>query len=637
MAGSTFLCVPLPRFLRSGRAKQARGKDGGAGGSPAPPGKGGAEGGAGASAGTGASGSPAPSSSSAPRLPSSGYSSSETDKPRSKNRIGEYVCVKLIGKGSFGKVFLARAPDGRPVAVKALPLSGLRTKRKQRLVLDEKMVMVECGAHPFVLHLLHAFSTPTHVCLVSEFCGGGELFFHLDKAGRFDEPTVRFLCAEMTLALSHLHEHGIAYRDLKSENVLLDKLGHLRLADFGLAAPRVTEYQGARSICGTPAYIAPEMIRCGGRQGTGYGFSVDYWSMGSLMYDFLCGRAPFAHADMEQMCKNILGARLEFPNGVELSPEARDVITQLLKRDPEERLGSSKLGGLASIQAHTFFSTTRWDSLLQRSNVPAPMQLRSMSVRRSFNGSGLMSVPSLSLASVGTIEGLLEDEEDIDASEAGSEHGDHHEHMAPPRDAKSEAYGGDTPCGGSEACGDEASHHHEADHAEGAGAGATCGLSHAGGEPCSSCAASEAGADSASAAGAATPNSACSTADNTEDERDMDDDARFDTDNFHDDFTTEKVEDNLSDPSPGAPPAPQQQQQQRQQRLRNKKSVPSKQGSIFFKPTKAKTKLEATPPPPPVLAVPQDDAPDPNAFAKWDYLMPGYTARPAAASEDQQA
>jgi serine/threonine protein kinase len=630
MAGGHFLCVPLPRFLRRGGAKQARGKDGGAGDSPAPPGKGGAAGGAGASAG--ASGSPAPSSLLAPRLASSGDSSSEMDKPRSKNRIGEYVCVKLIGKGSFGKVFLARAPDGRPVAVKALQLSGLRTKRKQRLVLDEKMVMVECGEHPFVLRLLHAFSTPTHVCLVSEFCGGGELFFHLDKAGRFDEPTVRFLCAEMTLALSHLHEHGIAYRDLKSENVLLDKLGHLRLADFGLAAPRVTENQGARSICGTPAYIAPEMIRCGGRQGTGYGFSVDYWSMGSLMYDFLCGRAPFAHADMEQMCKNILGARLEFPNGVELSPEARDVITQLLKRDPEERLGSSKLGGLASIQAHTFFSTTRWDSLLQRSNVPAPMQLRSMSVRRSFNGSGIMSVPSLSLASVGTIEGLLEDEEDIDGSEAGSEHGDHHEHMAPPRDAKSEAYDGDTPCGGSEACVDEASHPHEADHAEGADACATCGSSHA----CSSCAASEAGADSASAAGAATPHSACSTADNTEDEHDMDDDARFDTDNFHDDFTTEKVEDNLSDPSPGAPPAPPQQQQQ-QQRQRNKKSVPKKQGSIFFKPTKAKTKQEATPPPPPVVAVPQDDAPDPNAFAKWDYLMPGYTARPAAASEDQQA
>lgn len=292
------------------------------------------------------------------------------------NCIGKYECLALIGKGSFGKVFLASTPEHVPVAVKVLPKARLATRRKQRLLADEKQVMVQCGQHPFILALIEAFQTKDHICLVSEFCEGGEMFFHLDRAGHFQEISVRFYCAEIASALVHLHRHRIAYRDLKSENILLDRKGHIRLADFGLAAPNVSEWRGARSVCGTPAYIAPEMIRQGGRSGIGYGYCVDWWALGTLMYDMLIGHPPFYSASMDTMCENILNRQLTFPVHVRTSSAARDIIRRFLRRTPEQRLGASTAGGYEAVLKHPFFSSVDWVNLISNARRPAPVQLR---------------------------------------------------------------------------------------------------------------------------------------------------------------------------------------------------------------------------------------------------------------------
>ncbi|GBG32020.1 Protein kinase, putative [Hondaea fermentalgiana] len=291
------------------------------------------------------------------------------------NRIGNYECLALIGKGSFGMVFLARGPGDEAVAVKVLPKSRLQTRRKQRLVSDEKLVMVQCGHHPFILGLLESFQTKDHICLVSEFCGGGEMFFHLDRAGRFQEAQVRFFCSEIACALVHLHKNRIAYRDLKSENILVDANGHIKLADFGLAAPNVSEWRGARSVCGTPAYIAPEMIRQGGRSGLGYGYCVDWWSLGTLMYDMLVGHPPFYNSSMDTMCENILNRQLTFPSSTHLTLPARDVIRRFLRRKPEQRLGASTAGGFQAVVQHPFFETVDWANLVSNASSAPSMPL----------------------------------------------------------------------------------------------------------------------------------------------------------------------------------------------------------------------------------------------------------------------
>ena len=138
--------------------------------------------------------------------------------------------------------------------------------------------------HPFIVSLYYAFQTETKLFLVLDYCGGGELFFHLGKAGRFKEERARFYSASIALALEYLHSKNIIYRDLKPENVLLDNEGHIKLTDFGLSKENITDIQLAHSFCGTPEYLAPEILRrCG------HGKPADWWSLGALLYEMLTG------------------------------------------------------------------------------------------------------------------------------------------------------------------------------------------------------------------------------------------------------------------------------------------------------------------------------------------------------------
>lgn len=197
--------------------------------------------------------------------------------------------------------------------------------------------------------------------MVTDYCKGGELFFHLKKFRVFPEHMARFFAAELVSAISHLHTVNVIYRDLKPENVLLDENGHIHLTDFGLSKDDVSDPRGATTFCGTPEYLAPEML-INRKSREGYGKAVDWWSLGTLLYEMLTGWPPFYDKNLRKMCENILRSDLQFPPGSTASPEARDLIRGLLLRDPAKRLGS-KDDGAQEIKNHPFFAGVDWEAL----------------------------------------------------------------------------------------------------------------------------------------------------------------------------------------------------------------------------------------------------------------------------------
>jgi len=217
--------------------------------------------------------------------------------------------------------------------------------------------------HPFVVGLHAAFQTREKLYFVLDYCAGGELFCHLQKVGKFNEPRARFYTAELTLALEHVHSLGVVYRDLKPENVLLDARGHVRLTDFGLSKERVTHYhEGASSFCGTPEYLAPEILAR-----RGHGRAVDWWSLGALLYEMLPGLPPFYSRDREQLFEGIKRGHLSYPRYV--SADAKSLLKALLLREPASRLGSGPTDAL-EVKRHAFFKPLDFDALLDLTIAP---------------------------------------------------------------------------------------------------------------------------------------------------------------------------------------------------------------------------------------------------------------------------
>uniref|UniRef100_A0ABI7WVD1 non-specific serine/threonine protein kinase n=1 Tax=Felis catus TaxID=9685 RepID=A0ABI7WVD1_FELCA len=216
--------------------------------------------------------------------------------------------------------------------------------------------------HPFLTSLKYSFQTKDRLCFVMEYVNGGELFFHLSRERVFSEDRTRFYGAEIVSALDYLHSGKIVYRDLKLENLMLDKDGHIKITDFGLCKEGITDAATMKTFCGTPEYLAPEVL-----EDNDYGRAVDWWGLGVVMYEMMCGRLPFYNQDHEKLFELILMEDIKFPRT--LSSDAKSLLSGLLIKDPNKRLGGGP-DDAKEIMRHSFFSGVNWQDVYDKKLVP---------------------------------------------------------------------------------------------------------------------------------------------------------------------------------------------------------------------------------------------------------------------------
>lgn len=281
----------------------------------------------------------------------------------------DFEVLRLLGKGTFGQVFQVRKLDtDRIYAMKVLSKKVIVRKKEIAHTIGERNILVRTAstASPFIVGLKFSFQTPTDLYLVTDYMSGGELFWHLQKEGRFLEDRAKFYIAELVLSLEHLHDNDIVYRDLKPENILLDANGHIALCDFGLSKADISTNDTTNTFCGTTEYLAPEVLL----DESGYTKMVDFWSLGVLIFEMCCGWSPFYADNVQQMYKNIAFGKVRFPKEV-LSSEGRAFVKGLLNRNPKHRLGSQD--DARELRAHPFFHDIDWE-LLRQKKVPPPFK-----------------------------------------------------------------------------------------------------------------------------------------------------------------------------------------------------------------------------------------------------------------------
>jgi len=274
--------------------------------------------------------------------------------------------LKVLGKGSYGKVMLVKragaGADGNTIfAMKMLRKDHIVKRNQVEHTRSERNVL-EATNHPFIVTLHYAFQTPKKLYVVLEYCAGGELFFHLSQAGRFSQGRCRFYACEICLALDYLHKLNIIYRDLKPENLLLDAEGHAKITDFGLSKEGIEDNISAKTVCGTPEYLAPEILRR-----LGHGKAVDWYSFGALIFEMLTGLPPFYTKDRDKLFERIKRGELTYPSCV--TPEAKSLLQALIYKDPNKRLGGGPGGG-DEVKVHAFFSGVDWTQVYERKITP---------------------------------------------------------------------------------------------------------------------------------------------------------------------------------------------------------------------------------------------------------------------------
>lgn len=276
--------------------------------------------------------------------------------------IDDFDLLKVVGKGSFGKVMQVRKRDtSRVYALKTIRKAHIISRSEVNHTLAERTVLAQID-NPFIVPLKFSFQSPEKLYFVLAFVNGGELFHHLQREGKFDVNRARFYTAELLCALECLHGFNVIYRDLKPENILLDYTGHIALCDFGLCKLNMKEADKTNTFCGTPEYLAPELLL-----GQGYTKSVDWWTLGVLLYEMLTGLPPFYDENTNEMYRKILQDPLHFPAPEIVPNDAKSLLIRLLDRDPARRLGAN---GAAEIKSHRFFETVDWKRLLQKKIQP---------------------------------------------------------------------------------------------------------------------------------------------------------------------------------------------------------------------------------------------------------------------------
>ncbi|ORY83642.1 kinase-like domain-containing protein [Protomyces lactucae-debilis] len=283
-----------------------------------------------------------------------------------RHSADDFEPLKVLGKGGYGKVMLVKQKStGRLFAQKQLKKASMIIRAKTIEYTKSERQILEDVRHPFIVKLFYAFQDHHKLYLILEYAEGGELWTHLETEKMFSEQVAAFYVAELVLALSHLHAQGIIYRDLKPENCLLDREGHLILTDFGIS--KVAE-DGAecRSFCGTTEYMCPEMLL-----EQPYTLAADYWSLGVLLFELCAGHPPFSGNNKKKVQDKILSSKLTLP--FYMSAEAKDLIGKLLKKVPKVRLGARGAEDVPVIKAHRFFRKLDWRKLEQRALDP-PIQ-----------------------------------------------------------------------------------------------------------------------------------------------------------------------------------------------------------------------------------------------------------------------
>ncbi|KAF2114142.1 kinase-like domain-containing protein [Lophiotrema nucula] len=298
-------------------------------------------------------------------------------------RQEDFELVKTLGTGTFARVWLvrlkntAKGDQNKVFALKILRKVDVIRLKQVEHVRNERNVLAGVAGHPFITTMVASFQDHDSLYMLLDYCPGGEVFSYLRRARRFNEPTSQFYAAEIVLILEFLHEkEGVAYRDLKPENILIDAEGHLKLVDFGFA--KKVENRETYTLCGTPEYLAPEVIR-----NTGHGTAVDWWAFGILVYEFLVGQPPFWDQNPMKIYEQIVEGHVRYPSA--MSSEARDLISGLCNVDTSKRLGNIS-GGAQRVKSHPWFGNIDWDALYNRRiNGPIVPHLRGPADTRNFD------------------------------------------------------------------------------------------------------------------------------------------------------------------------------------------------------------------------------------------------------------